>query len=172
MATRQNIVARYTQGERISSLAREYQVSRRSIYTLLERHSLEGEAGLRPRYEQCGRTRPDAASFIYRAVGCLRTWHPSWGAEKIRAEMQRMRPELSLPHYRTMTRWFHWNEQITVPLKSNLPQTTTRQATRLHEGWQIDAKEEMHIADGSKNCWLNITDEFSGTVIDPPVFPL
>jgi hypothetical protein len=52
-----------------------------------------------------------------------------------------------------------------------LPKTKPRQAKNLHEGWQIDAKEEMRLADGSKSSWLNITDEYSGMVIDPPVFP-
>jgi len=86
--------------------------------------------------------------------------------------MHRMRPELKLPHYRTFNRWFHWNNQLEVSTKSVLPKVNARTAKRLHEIWQIDAKEEMIIADGSKNCWLNITDEYSGTVIDPPVFSL
>lgn len=172
MAIRQSIVECYAQGEGISSLARQFQVSRRSIYTLISRHSCAGASGLRSRYENCGQPRPLENGFIYRAVRCMRTWHPGWGAEKIRAEIQRMRPDLALPHYRTMTRWFHWNGQLEVRLKSRLPHTKTRQARHVHEGWQIDAKEEMQIADGSKNCWLNITDEYSGGVMDPSVFPL
>ena len=102
----------------------------------------------------------------------MRAWHPTWGSEKIHAEMRQMRPNLQLPHYRTFNRWFHWNAQLDVSLKSVLPKSNPKQARRLHEGWQIDAKEELTIADGSKNCWLNITDEYSGTVIAPPVFSL
>ena len=52
------------------------------------------------------------------------------------------------------------------------PKEQARWAKHLHEGWQIDAKEEILTANGYKNCWLNIVDEHSGTVIDPPVFPL
>lgn len=171
MAIRQSIIERYKKGEKISFLSRAFKVSRGSIYTFIERESSGGIEGLRPKYGACGKTRPDEKDFIFRAVRCLRTWHPSWGAEKIRAEMLQMRPELKLPHYRTFTRWFHWNKQLTPRLKSNLPKTSSEQAHHLHEGWQIDAKEEMRIADGSKNCWLNITDEYSGTVISPSVFP-
>ena len=172
MAIRQSILERYQGGESITSLSRHFGVSRGSIYSFIKRKTSEGEVGLRPKYGNCGKRRPAKDVFIYRAVRCLRTWHPSWGSEKIRAEMLHMRPDLLLPHYRTFTRWFHWNNQIGLRIKSNLPQTTTRQAKHVHEGWQIDAKEEMRIADGSKNCWLNITDEYSGMVIDPPVFPL
>jgi len=172
MALRQSIIERYKKGEKVASLARTFKVSRGSIYSFIKRETSNGLEGLVPHYRQCGKIRPSSNQFIFRAVRCLRTWHPTWGAEKIRAEMHQMRPDLKLPHYRTFSRWFHWNKQIVVRLKSSLPKQKTKQATRLHEGWQIDAKEEMTIADGSKTCWLNITDEYSGTVIDPPVFSL
>lgn len=171
MAIRQSIIERYKEGEKVSSLSRNFKISRGTIYAFIKRESSEGIKGLYPNYDKCGKARPDESGFIFRAVRCLRAWHPGWGSEKIRAEMLRMRPGLKLPHYRTFTRWFHWNNQIEVRLKSNLPKTKPKQAMRLHEGWQIDAKEEMAIANGSKNCRLNITDEHSGTVIDPPVFP-
>lgn len=170
MATRQSIIERHKKGENISSLSREFNVNRGTIRSLIKREQSGGLEGLRPKYEACGKKRPDKNDFIFRAVRCFRTWHPSWGAEKIRAELHRLRPELKLPHYRTMSRWFHWNNQIDIPLATKLPKTTSIQATSLHEIWQIDAKEEMVTRDGSKNCWLNITDEYSGMVISPPVF--
>ncbi len=172
MALRRSIIERYKKGEKISTLARNYNVNRGSIYSLIRRMEQTGNVeGLKPRYGKCGKPRPEESQFIFRAVRCMRTWHPNWGSEKIRAEMLRMRPGLALPHYRTFNRWFHWNGQITTAPKSTLPKQSPKRATRLHEIWQIDAKEEMTIADGSKNCWLNITDEYSGAVIDPPVFP-
>jgi transposase len=171
MAIRQSIVESYQRGERISTLARTFGVSRRSVYSFINRaKSSSGEEALRTHYANCGKPRPTAQDFIFRAVRCLRTWHPDWGSEKIRAEMLSMRPDLELPHYRTFTRWFHWNGQISPTIRSRLPKATAPAATRLHECWQVDAKEELSIADGSCNCWLNITDESSGTVIQPPVF--
>lgn len=171
MALRQTIISCIKKGQKVSTLAKTYQVSRSSIYSLIKREANEGAIGLQPRYDRCGRLRPANDQFVYRAVRCLRHWHPNWGAEKIRAEMLVMRPDLQLPHYRTFTRWFHWNDQLSAKPKTALPKEEPKRATRLHEGWQIDAKEEIIIANGSKNCWLNITDEYSGMVIDPPVFP-
>lgn len=172
MAKRQSIIACHKRGESVSILSRKFEVSRKTIYTLIKREKSEGLAGLRPRYDRCGKARPDPKGYVYRAVRCLRTWHPSWGAQKICAEMHRMRPNLCLPHYRTFYRWFHWNQQIEVKIKTQLPKNQPRTAKALHEGWQLDAKEQMQIADGSYHCWLNITDEYSGAVIDPPVFSL
>lgn len=169
MALRQLIVSRYKKGEKITRLSRHYEVSRSTIYTLIKR---DKTSGLEPLYENCGKIRPSSKSFIFRAVKCMRTWHPDWGAEKIRAEMHQMRPKLKLPHYRTFNRWFHWNKQMKISFKSILPKFNIKQAKRLHECWQIDAKEELKTADGNKQCWLNIVDEYSGTVIAPPVFSL
>lgn len=170
IAKRQSILACHKAGATVSSLSQTFRVSRTTIYTLLNRIKSQGSDGLLPNYTNCGKSRPGPEEFVFRAVRCLRTWHPSWGAEKIRAEMQRMRPELKIPHYRTLHRWFHWNAQIEVSLNSSLPKSKPTDAKTLHEGWQIDAKEEMLIGDGTRNCWLNITDEYSGTVINPPVF--
>ncbi len=83
-----------------------------------------------------------------------------------------MGPGPELPHCRALNRWFHWNGQAETPPRPALPKARRRDAKHLHEGWQADAKEEMEAADGTMDCWLNITDEYSGTVIDPPVFPL
>ena len=77
---------------------------------------------------------------------------------------------MELPNVRTFYRWFHWNKQIRS--KSKVPKQQAQWARHLHQGWQIDAKEEMQTLDGQKSCWLNIVDEHSGTVIDPPVFSL
>ena len=169
MAVRQNIIAAHQAKQSISAISREFGVSRTTIYNLLARHQEQGEAGLQPRYAHCGKVRPHEQDFVYRAVRCLKHWHGGWGAEKIRAHLRLYRPQLDLPSVRTMYRWFAWNEQ--TPPRSQVPRTAQQWAKRLHEGWQVDAKEELRTADGQAHCWLNITDERSGTVIDPPVFP-
>ena len=172
MAIRQQIAAHYEKGLSITALSKQYKVSRQTIYTLLSRFKVEGEEGLKPKYDKCGKSRPNSSEFLYRSVRCLRNWHPTWGAEKIHAYMLILRPNLVLPHYRSFYRWFHWNEQIEIKAKTQLPATPAYRASKLHEVWQIDAKEEMQTLDNQKQCWLNIVDEYSGTVIDPPVFSL
>lgn len=170
MAIRQSIIKQYHKGLSKSQIARNFEVSRTTIHCLIGRYRILGEQGLKPRHRNCGKARPDENDFIYRAVRCMRAWHPGWGGEKIHAELSYMRPGLKLPSVRTFYRWFHWNGQIEPG--STVPKEPAKWATYLHEGWQIDAKEEIRTADGNKQSWLNITDEHSGTVIDPPVFPL
>jgi hypothetical protein len=169
MGIRQSIIDLHQKGTSISSLARTFEVSRGTVHTLVKRYQSQGQAGLKPRYANCGKSRPTAEDFVYRAVRCFKTWHPSWGGEKIHAELLRLHPDLPLPCPRTFYRWFQWNGQTTP--KTRLPNPEGQWAKQVHEGWQIDAKEEIPIADGSRKSWLNITDERSGTIIDPPAFP-
>ena len=170
MAKRQSIIGLYEKGHSITSISQALKVSRGTVHALINRYKLKGDEGLKPLYSNCGKPRLNASDFIFRAVRCMKTWHPGWGAEKIHAQILLMRPGRELPSVRTFYRWFRWNEQ-TVP-STKLPKQPAQWAKQLHEGWQIDAKEEMVTADGVKQCWLNITDEHSGTVLDPPVFPL
>jgi hypothetical protein len=172
MAVRQSIIDRYLKDEKICVIAQDLEVSRGTVYALINRHKSQGDEGLKTSYAPCGKKPPSEQEFIYRAVRMMRHYHPKWGAEKIRAEITLLRPQLELPHCRTFNRWFHKTGQLDIALKSSLPKEQAKLAKRLHEIWQVDAKEEMKIANGTKQCWLNITDEFSGTVISPPVFSL
>lgn len=41
----------------------------------------------------------------------------------------------------------------------------------MHETWQVDAKENMQLANGKNVCWLSVVDEKSGAIIGTIVFP-
>lgn len=170
IAVRQSIVQNFKQGISISQIARNFKVGRTTVHQIIKRYKENGEEGLKPHYANCGKSRLSSDDLVYRAARCLKTWHPKWGAEKIQAEILLVRPDIELPSVRTFNRWFQWNKQNTSTTK--LPKAPRKWAKFLHEGWQIDAKEEMLTIDGNKQCWLNIVDEKSGTVIDPPVFSL
>lgn len=169
-ALRWSIVEGRQQGKTLQSLAMEHQVSYATVQSLCARFAVAGSAGLKPAYDRCGKIRPGSGDFVFRAVRCFKAWHPSWGAEKIRSELMLRRPGLKVPPARTLQQWFHYSGQANQRLKQ--PRAPRAWAQSVHEGWQIDAKEEMQTLDGVKNCWLNIKDEHSGAVIDPPVFPL
>ncbi|MFK7972593.1 MAG: hypothetical protein AB8F95_19640, partial [Bacteroidia bacterium] len=121
-----------------------------------------------PRYSNCGKQRPDSTHFVYRAVRCFRHWHPTWGAGKIRAELLRLRPELSIPKVRTLQRWFVWNKQSKQ--RSTVVREHVGWAQATHDTWQVDAKEHAQLADKTRHTWLTIIDEYSGGIIDAGLF--
>lgn len=169
-ALRLSIIEGRQKGKTLMELSLEHHVSYGTVQSFCARFSAKGELGLKPFYDHCGKRKPGPTDFVFRLVRCFKTWHPTWGAEKIRTELLLRRPGLLIPSVRTLQQWFHQNGQAKRRIKQ--PRMPRQWANFPHEGWQIDAKEEMQTQDGVKNCWLNIKDEHSGAVIAPPVFPL
>jgi len=72
---------------------------------------------------------------------------------------------------RTIQRWFR---EAGVNRSANIQQQrvkTVQRGQQVHEVWAVDAKEAMHLEDGSWASWLVITDEASGAVLTTHVFP-
>ena len=42
---------------------------------------------------------------------------------------------------------------------------------KVHQVWAVDAKERMRLVDGSDACWLVVTDEASGAILQAEHFP-
>ena len=166
---RQSIFSLRQQGYTLSRIATELGLSYGTVQRLCAAYQKDPVAALSPAYANCGKRRPDARDLVFRAVRCMKHWHPSWGAEKIRTELLLLRPSLSIPKARMLQKWFHWNGQ--VPSKPPLSSPRRPWAQAVHQGWQIDAKESVSIAGEKSLCWLNIVDERSGGIIDAGVFP-
>lgn len=144
-------------------------VSLGTVKTIIKRYREHGESGLTPSYDQCGQRGIVTDAFQVRCYLALRRWHPTWGYDKISSLVAAKYPTLKLADRRTVYRW--WHQHRLVQLKSKPPKTEKKRATKPHQVWQIDAKEMMHTQADRPHCWLNIVDEFTGMVIDPPVFP-
>jgi hypothetical protein len=77
----------------------------------------------------------------------------------------------ALPAVRTLQRWFAKAGLGPAP-QGRRPQTVKKwRATRPHETWQVDAAEDIALADGTRASWLRIVDEFTGAVLKTVVFP-
>jgi hypothetical protein len=77
----------------------------------------------------------------------------------------------ALPAARTLQRWFAKAGLGPAP-QGRRPKTVKKwRATRPHETWQVDAAEDIPLADGTRTSWLRIADEFTGAVLKTVVFP-
>ena len=61
-------------------------------------------------------------------------------------------------------------QHLTKP-RQQLQQPPIGQAKAVHNIWQVDAKENLVLLDGSPGCYLTITDEHSGAGLAALVFP-
>ena len=74
-----------------------------------------------------------------------------------------------LPAERTMQRWFA--KAGLYALKTRFNQVPSTFVQRVHDLWQIDAKEQLHLSDGTRACYLTIADQKSGCLLSSFVFP-
>lgn len=102
MSERMCFVSRLERGERMTDLCREYGISRKTGYKFLDRYQKLGPIGL---YDE---SRAPIA-IPHRTTQELRNWiiewkerHPTWGAKKIKAELDRDPKGLRIPSFQTV----------------------------------------------------------------------
>ena len=116
--------------------------------------------------ERAGRPAPNRRTRLGPQAGTparspalhLRQQHPGWGAGLIRVMLQQQGIE-PLPAERTLQRWFARAGLGPAP-PGRRPEAASRRATRPHDTWQVDAAEEIRLADDTRVSWLRIADEF------------
>jgi transposase len=167
---RQTIVERHLAGASVPAIAREMAVSPWTVRTLWRRYRDRGEAGLLPDYAACGRPGPRHAPALYETVLALRRAHPGWGSGLLRLELAARFPTAPLPHEATIRRWLR-AAGLGRPPRTPPPPDPPR-SQQPHARWQLDATEQMALADGSRVSWLAASDEGSGAMLGAVVFPL
>ena len=123
-----------------------------------------------PDYAACGRSGPRHPQPLYAHALAIRRAHPGWGAGLIRLEVGGAFPDQPLPHEATLRRWFR-EAGLTPPPPPPRPPDPPR-AQVPHERWQLDATEQIALADGSRVSWLAASDEATGAMLGAVVFPL
>src|SRR5581483_11896681 len=153
-------------------VAAEFVLSLRTVQRLFARFEQQGRAGIPPRYAACGQhqsrhTTPELVEQLTQT----RQQHPRWGSELIRLELQDH--HATVPCARTIRRYLRKAGLQPAPAgRPPLPATPrVPRATRPHQGWQIDATEELRLQNGRRVCWLRVVDECSGAFLATVVFP-
>lgn len=175
---RERIVEMRNQGDTLSSISQQLSIPYSTVKHLCRRFRDRGSAGLVPNYANCGpqNLRYDVThreQLLYNRV-----IHPAWGAPRIRVELQRTVPSYmegadsmtKLPSVRTLQRWLRKSEAYRPRRQGAEP--TIGRATPPHNIWEVDAKENLILGDGSPACYLTIADEKSGAWLEARVFPL
>jgi Helix-turn-helix domain len=165
---RQRIQARFLRGVSPTAIARELQLSPRTVRHLCQRLRDLGEAALQTSYQAPPVT---TSSVVLEQALVLHAAHPAWGAAFILHKLERLCPDVPLPSARTLQRWFRQHEMLPA-LPGRKPASTCPSATRPHEVWQMDAVEQLRLQTGVQVSWVRWVDECSGATLGTVVFPL
>jgi len=125
---------------------------------------------LTPNYEQGQPKGTRRYQEVYPHAIDMKRRHPSWGAQLIRLELEKQYPDAGLPAVRTLQTWFK-QAGVNRPAKVKRERSTyVNRGCQVHEVWAIDAKEQIKLLDGNYACWLTVTDEASGSILNCDTF--
>ena len=161
---RMDFIRRWQQGERVSDLCRQYDVSRKTAYKFIARYRESGPVGLfdvSRRPERLARTVPPE---IVERVLATRRAHPTWGSPKLRAWLAHHEPGVRLPACSTITQILHRNGLITE--RRRRPRVPAydaglERAENPNDIWCADYKGHFRLGNGQYCYPLTVSDQFS-----------
>jgi transposase len=166
---REQIIRRHQQGEALTVIAHDLNVPYRTARRWWHRYQEAGDAGLRTHYDRCGPQGPRAPAAVHAAALALKLEHPPWGAGLIRLKLVAQFGEEPVPQERALQRWFAAAKL--QPARTTRPLVPRERGQTGHAVWEMDAKEQMRLADGTGMSVLTVTDEASGALLAVTPFP-
>lgn len=152
---RVKIVKRKKAGESTQSIAISLDVSVSGVRKIWKRYQSEGESAFYPNYQNCGRKSPFHQKIV-ESIPDIRD--NDQGASYVHSKLLIKHPEERVPAIRTLQRW--WQSSNESRPKGRPPANEKKKWSKTaHETWQIDGKEQVKLADGTKSSWMNIGDE-------------
>ena len=165
MDERMRFVIRLKDGESMASLCREFDISRKTGYKILQRYEQCGVEGLSDRARRPFRYANQLSEQIEAAIVAARREKPNWGARKIRERLLRRLPNaVKVPACSTIHAVLDRHGLVSRP---RLRRGTRAQGTALSQGlnpndlWCADYKGEFLLGN-KRYCYpLTVTDHAS-----------
>lgn len=164
MDERMRFVIRLTDGESMASLCREFGISRKTGYKILERYEECGLEGLSDRSRRPYRYANQLPPQVEAAIVAAKREKPNWGARKIRERLLRRLPhEIKVPACSTIHAVLDRNGLVSRSVRSR----TRAQGTALSPGlspndlWCTDYKGEFQLGNKQYCYPLTVTDHAS-----------
>jgi transposase len=126
-----------------------------------------------PRFDCCGRRPSPAFASLHSQALDLRRQHPTWGAERILAQLFPNPPFGPRPDPSTLRRWLVQAGLVPKPQISVPRGCPTPLALCVHDIWPMDACEQKRLRDPrQKVCWLHFLEEVSSAALFTRVYNL
>jgi transposase InsO family protein len=164
VSERMQFVVRLRAGERMAELCREFGISRKTGYKILDRFERNGTKGLFDVSRRPQRLAKQLPKVMKELFLDARRKHPTWGPKKLRVIVGEAQPGVPLPATSTIGDWL---DQAGLVKKR-------RRIVRVHpyeadlkpveapnDTWCVDYKGQFQLGNG-KLCYpLTVTDQFS-----------
>jgi putative transposase len=165
MDERMKFLSRYLQGDgSLAWLCREFGISRKTGYKMINRYLDEGLLGLINRSRSPHHHANAVTDEVVWAIISLRQKHPRWGPRKLRAWLDRERPRTRWPSASTIGRILARQGMVVPRRRSRRSSPYTepfRNCDRPNAVWCADLKGWFRTGDGSRCEPLTVTDAYS-----------
>ena len=166
---REQVILLRAAGQSLASIAQQLALPWATVRDVWRRYRDHGAAGLAVQYARCGRSGVRFPAALYAQALALKRAHTRWGAPLIRLELAAAFPQQPVPGVRTLQTW--WRQAGLTPPRAVLPPVEPQRARQVHEVWEVDAKEQLRLQDGTGVSVLTVVDEGSGALLGLVPFP-
>jgi len=153
----------------ISELCRRHSISRKTGYKWIRRYGQHGPAGLQERSHRTRAAGDVTAPHIIEALLDTRRRHPTWGAKKLLAYVERKHPSWTLPAKSTAHDILRRNGLIPTPRtrrRKAHPGRPVTEFTQPNRIWTADFKGHFRTRDGLYCYPLTIQDGYSRFLLE------
>jgi len=163
MDERLRFVARLLEGEKMTTVCREFGISRKTGYKIFNRYKEHGLEGLNDRPKAPYR-HPNRLPFqLETAIVQLKEKYPSWGAPKIRDKLNKIYPMVKLPAVSTVHAILDRHGLVKRRKRKRYKAQGTTLSSAKHPNalWCADFKGEFRLGNKQYCYPLTITDQRS-----------
>lgn len=165
---RKLFILRYFDGERLSDLCREYQISRKTGYKFLERFNKQGFDGLHDLSKRPHRMPKRTDEFIEQMIIRVKNKYPTWGPKKLKVKLEENHPGINIPAASTIGLILNKNGLVIAKkrrIQRSYHPTHLTESKNANDVWAIDYKGHFKTRD-NKYCYpLTITDNHTRFLI-------
>jgi len=164
MSERMHFISRLEAGERMTDLCREYGISRKTGYKFYDRYKIYGPIGLYDESRAPISIPHRTSDELKKHVIEWKEKHPTWGAKKIKVELERSQKGLKVPSFQTVHSILLKAGYVKKrKQRRRVPGYTGKLKPSIYpnEIWGADFKGEFRLGN-QKYCYpLTISDHYS-----------
>ena len=167
MNEKMKFIARYLEGERVSDLCREFEISRKTGYKFIERYKTQGIQGLIEKPRVALSHPHKTTDAVIAVILEIKTKYPTWGAAKIKEYISKRYSGTTAPAKSTIHRILEQNNLVTKKKRRGPRSVGTMldQSSAPNDIWATDFKGQFKLGN-NKYCYpLTLTDHFSRFLI-------
>jgi len=162
---RMHFVSRLEDGERMTDLCMEFGISRKTGYKIWNRFRLLGPRALYDQSRRPAMSPRTTSKEIQKLIVEFRKKHPTWGARKLKVELERRHPALTFPAQSTVYEILKRSDLVVPRPKCRkrgaTPSGHLADSHAPNEIWCVDFKGDFLLGNRHRCYPLTLSDHYS-----------